>query len=110
MKTVSIVQSGKGKRGTVLLLAAFLALPGSAASLRAAATPAPKGLQNEQEILKKQQQEYNREHTNASGKLPADAYVKGIEHVRQMKVAPYIGAKPLGGASPKPLSAKPKTN
>jgi len=70
-------------------------------TVSAAAQPAPsQGLQNEQEQRHKRQQEYIREHSDRSGKVHPDAYSKGIEHVRQMKVAPYIGAKPLGEASP----------
>jgi len=60
----------------------------------------PEGLQNEQEERQKEQKEFMREHSDPSGNIRPDAYRKGIEHVRHMKVAPYIGAKPLGEASP----------
>ena len=66
-----------------------------------AARPEPsEGLENEQEERQKQQKEYIREHSDRSGKVDPHAYVKGIEHVHHMKVAPYIGAKPLGETSP----------
>lgn len=58
------------------------------------------GLGNEQEERREMQKEYVREHSDASGKVDPKAYVRGIEHARQMKVAPYIGAKPVGAASP----------
>lgn len=58
------------------------------------------GLENDEERREEEQQEYTREHSDASGKVNPKAYVKGIEHVRQMKVAPHIGAKPLSAASP----------
>lgn len=58
------------------------------------------GLKTEQELRKQQQQEYVREHSDPSGKVRPDAYVKGIEHARHMKVAPFIGAKPIGESSP----------
>jgi hypothetical protein len=61
-----------------------------------AATAASGGLEKEQELRKKQQEKYVREHSDPSGKVPSGAYIKGMEHVRQMKVAPHIGAKPLG--------------
>lgn len=53
----------------------------------------------EQELREQHQREYIREHSDPSGKVRPEAYRKGIEHVRDMKVAPYIGAKPLGEAT-----------
>ena len=58
------------------------------------------GLKTKQELRKQRQQEYVREHSDPSGKVHPDAYVKGIEHARHMKVAPSIGAKPIGESSP----------
>ena len=63
---------------------------------------ASEGLRNEQEEREKEQKEYIREHSDASGKVHPEDYVKGIEHARHMKVATHIGAKPLGEASPAP--------
>src|SRR5271169_3171800 len=91
-----------------ILVAAFAALVfATPTAVRAdptavtAARPAPsEGLENEQEERQKEQKEYIREHSDRSGKVDPHAYVKGIEHVHHMKVAPYIGAKPLGEASP----------
>jgi hypothetical protein len=90
-----------------LLVAAFAALVFSMPTVvRAEPTgesvrpEAPEGLENEQEERQEMQKEYVREHSDASGKVDPKAYVKGIEHARQMKVAPYIGAKPVGAASP----------
>jgi hypothetical protein len=60
------------------------------------------GLRFEQERREQDQREYVREHSDPSGNVRPEAYVKGIEHVRRMKVAPYIGAKPLGEATPTP--------
>jgi hypothetical protein len=62
------------------------------------------GLRFEQEQREQHQREYIREHSDPSGKVRPEAYVKGIEHVRGMKVAPYIGAKPLGNATPTPTN------
>ena len=61
-----------------------------------------KGLQFERERREEEQQQYLREHSDPSGKVRPEAYVKGIEHVRRMKVAPYIGAKPIGETTPTP--------
>jgi hypothetical protein len=70
------------------------------ATLAAPVAPgAPTGLRDEQRLRMQHQQEFLREHSDASGKIHPDAYVKGMEHARHMKVAPYIGAKPLGEAS-----------
>jgi hypothetical protein len=80
--------------------AALLLLFGAASWADSTATPQSQGLRNEQEIRKKRQQEYIREHSDPSGKVRPDAYVKGMEHVRQMKVAPQIGAKPVGEETP----------
>lgn len=104
MNTVASAHAGKEMFAVLLLLAALLAPLGAGASAAATATPGAEGLRNEQQILKRRQKEYLREHSDSSGKVPKDAYVKGIEHVRQMKVAPYIGARPL--ASP---TSVPKT-
>jgi hypothetical protein len=62
------------------------------------------GLRSEQERREEHQREYIREHSDPSGKVRPEAYLKGIEHVRGMKVAPYIGAKPLGQATPTPTN------
>ncbi len=108
MNTVASAHAGKGKLAGLLLLAALLTPLGAVASGASTATPGAEGLRNEQQILKQRKQEYLREHSDPSGKVPRGAYVKGIEHVRQMKVAPYIGARPLGQASPT-ASSNPKT-
>jgi hypothetical protein len=108
MKTVVLGKKGKGRRARAALLAlAVSALLGSVALADSAATGQPEGLRNEQQLRKQRQQEYTREHSDPSGKVRPDAYVKGIEHARQMKVAPYIGARPLGEASPVPKGKKP---
>jgi hypothetical protein len=62
------------------------------------------GLRLEQERREQRQREYIREHSDPSGNVRPEAYVKGIEHVRGMKIAPYIGAKPLGEATPTPAN------
>ena len=62
------------------------------------------GLGSEQERREEHQREYVREHSDPSGNVRPEAYVKGIEHVRRMKVAPYIGAKPLGEATATPTN------
>jgi len=82
---------------TLLMPAVVRADPTAGASAQPASS---QGLRNEQEERHKRQQEYIREHSDSSGKVRPGAYAKGIEHVRQMKIAPYIGAKPLGEASP----------
>jgi hypothetical protein len=91
----------------LIVVAAFAALVCSTPTIvradptaEAGRPEASEGLKNEQQERKEEQQEYIREHSDASGKMHPDAYVKGMEHVRHMKVAPYIGAKPLGEASP----------
>jgi hypothetical protein len=66
------------------------------AQTSAAATASSGGLEKEEQLRKKEQQKYVREHSDPSGKVPSGAYIQGMEHVRQMKVAPHIGAKPLG--------------
>jgi hypothetical protein len=65
---------------------------------------ASNGLRFEQERREEHQREYVREHSDPSGNVRPEAYVKGIEHVRRMKVAPYIGAKPLGEATATPTN------
>lgn len=50
-------------------------------------------------ILQLQNERFLKEHTDASGKLRPDLWRKGVEHQQHMKVAPYIGAKPLGSAA-----------
>src|SRR5579875_1697657 len=96
------------RRPAVTLLVAVLLAPSgwAAAADSSAASASPQGLRNEQEILRKRQKEYVREHSNPAGKVPTDAYLKGIEHVRKMKVAPYIGARHLGEATPVPPRSK----
>ena len=91
----------------LIVVAAFAALVCSTPTIvradpsaEAGRPEASDGLKNEQQERKEEQQEYIREHSDASGKMHSDAYVKGMEHVHHMKVAPYIGAKPLGEASP----------
>ncbi len=85
---------------------ALLVSIGTTALADPVATGQPQGLRNEQEIRKKQQQEYTRQHSDPSGKVRPDAYIKGIEHARQMKVAPYIGAPPPGETSSGASGAK----
>lgn len=86
---------------------AVLVLIGIVTTLPAfAAPPVEKnnnnGLRNEKKFREQRQKEYVRQHSDSSGKVRPEAYLKGIEHVRQMKVAPYIGAKPLGESPAKP--------
>lgn len=71
---------------------------------QSAQPPESEGLRSEQELREQHQREYIREHSDPSGKVRPEAYRKGMEHVRGMKVAPYIGAKPLGEATPTPTN------
>ena len=49
--------------------------------------------------LQLKQKQFLDEHNDASGHLRPDLWRKGVEQQRQMKVAPYIGAKPLGSTT-----------
>ena len=44
------------------------------------------------------QQQLLKTETDTSGKVRPDLWRKGVEHQKQMKVAPYIGAKPAGSS------------
>ncbi len=59
-------------------------------------------------IRKLQQQEFLREHSDASGKPRPDLWRKGVEQQKQMQVAPYIGWTPPSTSSGKPSSTGKK--
>ncbi len=85
------------------LLALICAAPRAvAAQPPAAAVGSPRGLENEQELRKKHQEEFLKQHSDASGKVRPDLWRKGVQQQKQMQVAPYIGAKPAVSASPTP--------
>jgi len=46
-----------------------------------------------------QQQQFLKDHADASGNVSPEQWRKSVEQQQQMKVAPYIGAKPLGQTS-----------
>jgi len=85
------------------LLALICAAPRAvAAQPPVAAVGSPRGLENEQELRKKHEKEFLKQHSDASGKVRQDLWRKGVQRQKQMQVAPYIGAKPPAPASPKP--------
>jgi hypothetical protein len=93
-----------GAGGLALLLAS-----NSAVLADSSPSPSAQGLRDEEQLRKKHQQEYIRRHSTPSGKpAGSEAYIKGMEHVRRMKVAPSIGAQPLGEATPAASSTKAK--
>ena len=62
-------------------------------------TTAQKTSSEKMERLKLRQKQFLDEHKDASGNLRPDLWRAGVEQQKQMKVAPYIGAKPLGQAT-----------
>jgi hypothetical protein len=62
-------------------------------------TEAQQTSREKMERLQLKQKQFLDEHEDASGKLRPDLWRKGVEQQKQMKVAPYIGAKPLGSTT-----------
>lgn len=55
-------------------------------------------------LRKMQQQEFLREHSDASGKARPDLWRAGVEQQKQMQVAPYIGWHPGSDSTKKSSS------
>ena len=60
------------------------------------------GLEGEKKLRELSRKEFNRQHSDATGTVRPDLQRKLIEHVRQMKVAPSIGAVPESAAATAP--------
>lgn len=70
------------------------------AALGAPGAPgAPTGLRDEQRLREQQQKVFLRTHSDATGKPRPDLMSKGVERIKQMQVAPYIGALPPAPAT-----------
>ncbi|GEM_PF-4505604 len=59
---------------------------------------------NNQELLKQQEKQFLREHSDSSGKSRPDLWRKGVEQQKHMQVAPYIGWHPTKTNKGKPVT------
>ncbi len=62
-------------------------------------TAAQKTSRENMQRLQLKQKQSLKEHTDASGQVRPDLWRIGVEQQQHMKVAPYIGAKPLGSTT-----------
>ncbi len=104
---MDVKQAGRFKKRTSIITFALIiaGAPMAASAIAAGGDTSPGAPINNQEILKQQEKQFLREHSDSSGKTRPDLWRKGVEQQKHMQVAPYIGWHPTKKNQGKPVTA-----